>query len=213
MKIKGKKMAAALSVVCVLQFMAAGCGAAAAETTKVNEEVAEGTETSGSAGVDAALDTTVQGTDSAMDAKTDETDTAEGQSDAPTGTSQTSEGRWHVFAPDVAAAVDADFEGTVRKIDAESFYIVETTVELMENGEILSAEASPEAQIPESDLIQVVFEESTRFYIRSIYANEARYEDSEAAFTDLEQNMPVELKGEFIGDIFHAKEVRMVQIE
>ncbi|MDE6388507.1 MAG: hypothetical protein K2L82_11955 [Lachnospiraceae bacterium] len=68
---------------------------------------------------------------------------------------------------------------------------------------------STEAQVSDSDLIQVVFEEGARFYIRTIYDNGARYEDSEAGFNDLEQNMMLSLKGEFVGDVFHAKEIWM----
>lgn len=111
-----------------------------------------------------------------------------------------------------AAAVDADFEGTVVKIDADAFYIMETQTEILEDGSMLAVETSTEGQIPESDMIQVVFEENPHFCLRTIYEGGARYEDAEASFHDVKEDMSVDLKGEFVGDIFHAKEIRLIQI-
>lgn len=220
MKIKGKKIVAVLCAVCALNFMAAGCGndSAAGETSQadVTSEADATSEADVTGEADATSEADVTGeaditreTDVTEEAEvTDVTETEQGDT-----TESNVEGRWHVLAPDIAAIVDADFEGSVMKIDADFFYIAETQTEIMEDGSLLGVDASTEAQLPDSDLIQVVFEEDARFYIRTIYENGARHEDSEAEFKDLEQNMSVSLKGEFAGDVFHAKEIRMNKTE
>lgn len=214
MKIKGKKIVAVLCAVCALNFMAAGCGndSAAGETSEadVTREADATSEADVTGEADATSEADVTGeADVTEEAEvTDVTETEQGDT-----TESNVEGRWHVLAPDIASIVDADFEGSVMKIDADFFYIAETQIEIMEDGSLLAVDASTEAQLPDSDLIQVVFEEDARFYIRTIYENGARYEDSEAEFKDLEQNMSVSLKGEFAGDVFHAKEIRMNKTE
>lgn len=208
MKIKGKKIIAVLCAVCVLNFMAAGCGN---DSVQGNVNVEDNFSESKEEGDDSGQEEIGAGTSDT----TEPVDTMEtGDMTDPADTTEPAvEGRWHVLAPDIAAVVDADFTGTVIKIDADAFYIAEIQTEIMEDGSLLAIEASTESQIPDSDLVQVIFEEDTRFYIRTIYENGARYEDTEASFKDLIQNMSVELKGEFVGDIFHAKEIRMIKTE
>lgn len=121
-------------------------------------------------------------------------------------------GRWHVLSPEVAKVMDADFAGRVWKIDVDSFYIAESQMEILEDGTLLGSSPSPDAVIPESDLIQVVFGESTCFYFRTIYDNGGRYEDTETEFQDLEEYESVEMKGVFINDVFHADEIRIIRI-
>lgn len=120
-----------------------------------------------------------------------------------------STGGWHVLDPETAAAVDADFEGEVWKIDSDSFYIVETETEFSGDGTMAASSPAVGVEIPDSELIRVVFDEDTRFYTRTIYDNGARYEDAEAEFKDLKQYGSVALKGEFKNDIFCADEVRI----
>lgn len=139
-------------------------------------------------------------------ADTDNSDTT------PDTVSDDTEGKWHVYPPDVAAAVDADFEGTVWKMDTNSFYIAPGAAEILENGEILAIGASTDAEIPDSDLVQVVFDENTHFYIRTIYDGGARYDDTDAAFKDIEKDQSVSLKGSFENDIFHAAEIRISKV-
>ncbi len=132
------------------------------------------------------------------------------QSGTETDESQNaSTGRWHVLDPETAAAVDADFEGEVWKIDSDSFYIVETETELSGDGTMAASSPAVGVEIPDSELIRVVFDEDTRFYTRTSYDNGARYEDAEAEFKDLKQYGSVALKGEFKNDIFCADEVRI----
>lgn len=123
-----------------------------------------------------------------------------------------SEGRWHVLPPDVAAAIDADFSGDVRKIEENAFYIAEEQTIILEDGTLASSSPSSNVEIPESDLIPVSFDETTRFYLRTIHDNGASHEDTEASFQELELLMSVEMKGAFENDIFHATEIRLLKI-
>lgn len=152
------------------------------------------------------------------DTETAQTEQAQNNADTdnshatPDTVSDDTEGKWHVYPPDVAAAVDADFEGTVWKMDTNSFYIAPGDAEILENGEILAIGASTDAEIPDSDLVQVVFDENTHFYIRTIYDGGARYDDTDAAFKDIEKDQSVSLKGSFENDIFHAAEIRISKV-
>lgn len=119
------------------------------------------------------------------------------------------EGRWHVLDPETAEVVDADFLGVVWKLDEDSFWIVEMETEILEDGSLVSGSPSSDAEIPDSDLIQVIFDENTRFYIRTIYNGGERYEDSEAGISALGEKDSVDLKGSFQNDVFHATEVRI----
>ncbi len=122
------------------------------------------------------------------------------------------EGRWHVLDPETAEAAGADFLGKVRKLEEDSFWIVEVQVKILEDGSMVSSSPSSDAEIPDSELIQVVFDEDTHFYVRSIFNGGESYEDSEASFKDLEEKVSVDLKGSFVNDVFHASEVQINKI-
>ena len=198
-------------IVCALSFLATGCRQVTASTTEtVREEtelseedgasapVADQTDDVGRAGIDA-----IQG-DMAQQDTAKETDYGESQGN--------SSGRWHVFSSELARAVDADFAGTVWKIDADSFYIVEEEIELFEDGSVSGSSYAQGVEIPDSELVPVAFDAGTRFYIRTIYDNGGKYEDQEAEFRDLEKYVSVEMKGEFVNDVFHAREIRVIKI-
>lgn len=121
-------------------------------------------------------------------------------------------GRWQVLEPEAAAAFDADFKGKVWKITEDSFYIVETKVKILEDGSLSTSTPSSNAPIPDSWLIQVVFDDDTTFLVRTIYDNGESYEDQEAGFEDLEEHMAVDMKGHFEEDVFYATEIRMPEI-
>lgn len=123
------------------------------------------------------------------------------------------EGRWHVLDPEIAEAMGADFLGKVRKLDEDSFWIVEVQAKLLEDGSQVTSSPASNAEVPDSDLIQVVFDENTRFSIRTIYNGGENFEDSEASFSDLSEDVGVELMGRFQGDVFHAAEVRINHID
>lgn len=122
------------------------------------------------------------------------------------------EGRWHVLDPETAEVVDADFLGVVWKLDEDSFWIVEMETEILEDGSQVSGSPSSDAEVPDSELIQVVFDENTRFYNRTIYNGGERYEDSEAGISELGEKDSVDLKGSFQNDVFHATEVRINKV-
>lgn len=123
---------------------------------------------------------------------------------------ESTEGKWHVLPPEVAAAVDADFEGDVWKIEENAFYIVEQLTELLDDGSILSVAPSTDADISDTELVCVTFNENTHFYTRTIYDGGARYKDTEASFQDIKEHLTVEMKGHFENDVFCADEIRIV---
>lgn len=121
-------------------------------------------------------------------------------------------GKWHVYDPDVAAAVDADFQGVVHRINTDSFLIAPTETTLTEDGFLMGNSYSSDAEIPDEELVQVVFDDNTVFTLRDIYDNGDRSEDSEASFEDIEKDLSIDLKGEFRGDVFHANAIRINKI-
>lgn len=207
MKNQLQKAVQLYTIVCLSGILATGCSASPTSGSTDNP-VADLTSSS-DAPVNAEPSQTAQAQDSAdMDKPDENPDASTTQTDtASNGT----EGKWHVYPPDVAAAVDADFEGTVWKMDTNSFYIAPAETEILEDGTLLGSLA-PDAEIPDSDLVQVVFDENTHFYIRTIYDGGERYEDSDAAFSDIEKDQIISLKGSFENDIFHATEIRISKV-
>lgn len=207
MKNQLQKAVQLCTIVCLSGILATGCSASPTSGSTDNP-VADLTSSS-DAPVNAEPSQTAQAQDSAdMDKPDENPDASTTQTDtASNGT----EGKWHVYPPDIAAAVDADFEGTVWKMDTNSFYIAPAETEILEDGTLLGSLA-PDAEIPDSDLVQVVFDENTHFYIRTIYDGGERYEDSDAAFRDIEKDQIISLKGSFENDIFHATEIRIPKV-
>lgn len=107
-------------------------------------------------------------------------------------------GKWQVLEQDIAAAVDADFPGKVWKM--------EKGVKILEDGSLSYSSPSSNANIPDSQLIYVAFEEDTSFYTRNVDGE--NHEGKEAGFQDLKEYMSVEMKGSFVNDEFHATEIR-----
>ncbi len=177
-------------MLCMLSLAAAGCGPSSA-----------GDETEGS-------DTQA----SAEAAGQEPGDSAEEEVETPKESLDSPEGRWHVLDPEVAAAVDADFLGMVWKMGEDTFFIAEEQVMLDEEGSVISSHPSSSAEIPDSDLIEVVYEEDAHFYKRTIQGNGESHEDTDAGFSDLEKGSTVEMKGYFEQDVFHAEEIRIVVV-
>ncbi len=117
-------------------------------------------------------------------------------------------GKWQVLEPDVAAAVDADFLGKVWKIEENSFFIAEKKVKILDDGSLSYSSPSSNADLPDSQLIHVILEDDTRFYLKNNDGNGESYEDKKAEFQDLKVHMSVEMKGSFINDKFYATEIR-----
>ena len=179
-----KKAMVVFGTVCILNTMVTGCGSGSESAAKTEEnQISE-----------------VLSEESNDAAKEIDGDTEEPQ--------ENTEGKWQVLEPDVAAAVDADFLGKVRKIEEDSFFIVEREVKILDDGSIVYSSPSSDADIPDSKLIRVVFEEDTRFYLKDTDENEEGHGNKEAGFQDLKERMFVEMKGSFKNDEFHAAEIR-----
>lgn len=153
------------------------------------------------------LNTMIVGCSSSSEsaAKTEENQAGESSPEAP---QENTAGKWQVLEPDVAAAVDADFLGKVWKMEEDSFFIAEKKVTILDDGSRSYSSPGSNADIPDSQLIHVVFEEDTVFYRRTTDGNGENYEDKEAEFQDLKEHMTVEMKGSFKNDEFHATEIR-----
>ncbi len=191
---RGKKIIVLLSMAGMCGGLVTGCTSGSAPDTRTASDsgIAVIQETDVKASQDALQD---------MQQGTSQDGTENGDSD--------SEERWHVLDSETAAVVDADFLGVVWKLDADSFYIVEEFVEILEDGSIMGCSPSSDTEIPDSELIQVVFDDDTYFYVRSIKNGGASYEDLDAGFQDLEEYVSVDLKGQFKDDVFYAEEVRI----
>lgn len=189
MRIKTRKIMVLLGIVCSFNTAITGCGAmheyAARTPEEQTDEVSE----------EALSD---------MLSKENDTDMEKSKEDAA--------GKWQVLEPEIAAAVDADFKGKVWKIEEDSFYIVETKVKILDDGSLATSTPSSNAPIPDSQLIQVVFDDDTTFLVRTIYDNGESHEDEEAGFEDLREHMAVDMKGHFEEDVFHATQIRLPEI-
>lgn len=180
---KLKKVMILLGTVCILNTMVTGCGSGSIAKTEENQ-------------TDEAL------LEELNDAPSKEID---GNTD---GLQENTAGKWQVLEPDVAAAVDADFLGKVWKIEEDSFFIAEKKVKILDDGSLSYSSPSSSADIPDSQLIHVIFEEDTAFYIRSNDGDGENQEYKQAGFQDLKEHMSVEMKGSFVNDEFHATEIR-----
>ena len=163
------------------------------------------------------LNTIVTGCGSGSAAKTEENQTGEALSEElkdaslkeiDENTEGNTAGKWQVLDPDVAAAVDADFLGKVWKIEEDSFFIAEKKVKILDDGSLSYSSPSSNADLPDSQLIHVILEDDTHFYLKTTDGNDESYEDKEAEFQDLKIHMSVEMKGSFKNDEFYATEIR-----
>ena len=182
---KLKKLMILFGTVCMLNTMAVGCGSAIESTVKTEEA------RSGEILPEEETDTP---------SKDNDKDTAESQEDTS--------GKWQVLEPDIAAAVDADFLGKVWKMEEDSFFVVERKVKISGDSSLIYSSPSSDADIPDSQLIHVMFEEDTRFYMRNTDEDGESHEYKEAGYQDLNEHMFVEMKGSFVNDEFYATEIR-----
>ncbi len=179
---KLKKVMILLGTVCILNTMVTGCGSGSVAKTEENQ-------------TDEALSEELNDTPSKeIDGNTDELQ-------------ENSAGKWQILEPDVAA-VDADFLGKVWKIEDNLFFIAEKKVKILDDGSLSYSSPSSNADLPDSQLIPVIWEEDTRFYLKTTDGNGEGYEDKEAGFQDLKVHMSVEMKGSFKNDKFYATEIR-----
>ena len=141
------------------------------------------------------LNTMIVGCSSSSEsvAKTEENQAGESSPEAP---QENTAGKWQVLEPEV------------WKMEEDSFFIAEKKVTILDDGSRSYSSPGSNADIPDSQLIHVVFEEDTVFYRRTTDGNGENHEDKEAEFQDLKEHMTVEMKGSFKNDEFHATEIR-----
>lgn len=137
-----RKVIGVIGTVCMLQALAAGCAFDVSDTAGTPGE----------------------------DVVRQETEVAPSEDGAGQSNEQ-SAGNWHVLDSDTAAAVDADFIGKVWKIDGDSFLIAETKVKILDDGSVARSSPSSNANILDSQLIQVICDEETYFYLRTVQEN------------------------------------------
>lgn len=216
-KKKGKPERTAVwaGVICLLSVLAMGCGfrggtAGAVEETDGAGDAVQKTETlKDTAGLEIPKEEAETGALTGTGEPEPDRD-AGGMDRQPEG-QENAGGRWHVLEPGIAAALDADFCGMVYRLDEDSFAITEEINEITEDG-MSGSTLAVGVEVPDEDLIPVVFDGGTRFYTRTIYDGGARYEDAEAGFTDLEAGVSVEMKGAFEADVFYAEEIRIIKV-
>lgn len=136
---------------------------------------------------------------------------AQNNADSETEARETKSEKWSVLDSETAKSVDADFIGSIWKLDEDRFYILESEA-YMEDGASVSASPSSDYEPDDSELIPVIYDESTHFYMRTIYENGVRSEDTEAGPADLAQYMSVEMKGHFEKNKFYATEIRLIRV-
>jgi len=93
-------------------------------------------------------------------------------------------------------------------MEEDSFFIAEKKVIILDDGSLSYSSPSSNADIPDSQLIHVVFDDDTCFYSKTTNENGEGNEAKEAEFQDLKEHMSVEMKGSFKNDEFHATEIR-----
>lgn len=118
------------------------------------------------------------------------------------------EEQWQVLDHDIAAVVDADFLGKVWKIEEDSFFIVEKKIKILDDGSLSYSSPSSKATLPDSQLIHVIFDENTKFYIKTSDGNGENHTYKESGFQDMKEYMSVEMKGSFKNNEFYPMEIR-----
>lgn len=205
MKNKLKKMILLLTVTSVLCLAAMGCSSDPVPRQDSEPVFAE---TEGP--TDEPEDKPDAGTEENMKdpaAAAEPSDNESGQSE-----NQNDGGKWHVLDPELAKELDADFECIVWELKEGSFYAAEMHTEILEDGSLLTGGPSSDSTLDDSELFQVVYDDNTHFYVRNIYDNGDRFEDTEAGPKDLEIFSDCALKGYFEDDIFYASEIRISKV-
>lgn len=192
-----KRKIVLFTAVCMLNVLLAGCSFHSAPDVKTANQTDEASSE--------AFNNTLPANDNK---KAENTENAVSMENPQENT----EGKWHVLDSETAAAVDADFIGTIWHIAEGAFSIAETQIQLLDDGSLVGSGLSSNANIPDSQLIHVVVDDDTYFYTRTFSGNGDSYEDTEAGFGDLKEHMSVEMKGSFENDVFYASEIRIIKI-
>lgn len=109
------------------------------------------------------------------------------------------------------SAEEENLVGDVSETGNMQFVVTEAVTEEMEDGSYVMAIAADGADDSEFNHVTVVYDEDTVFYIRTIYDNGARHEDSDASAKDLKTGASVDILGYYEdgGNQFHASRVQI----
>lgn len=215
MKNKLKKMILLLTVISILCMAATGCSSAPV-SKQDPEPISEAEKTpenlpDNEIKADKPENSTDDKTEE--DIKTSEETTNSSDNESPQSEDENNSGKYHVFDPELAEYLDADFECIVWRLEEGSFYAAEVHCEILEDGSIMSSAPSSHSTLDDSDLFQVIYDDNTYFSIRTIYENGKRHEDTDADSKDLEEYLHCQLKGSFKNDIFYATEIRITKVQ
>lgn len=104
---------------------------------------------------------------------------------------------------------DKDLYGDIVEIGENQFTVTEIHMETLDTGEIMVSSA-PETE--ESPKITVTYDENTKFVKQKIWDGGAGHEEKEGTAADLEKGFTAEMNGSYEGDVFHATEIRIVEV-
>ena len=93
-----------------------------------------------------------------------------------------------------------DLVGEIKEMGDGQFTVVESIAEEAEGGGQIMAAPAPDADDSDFEKVVVTYDENTDIYIRTIYDNGARYEDTDAGADDLKKGVSVNIWGVREGD-------------
>lgn len=207
-KVKTKMMV--LGAVCMLCMMATACSTKDGENNTQEAEESSAPTQADEETENESIDPSSTDSNKGQDTSADSTAAGTDNTEETTENNNDNNGKWHVVDPEIAEQIDADFEGNVKKIEGNAFFISETVTEITEDGFLMTMSAAED--VPDSDLLKVVYDDNTRFYTRTIFNGGESYEDSESKADSLEIEDSVSLKGSIKDDVFYADEVRISKL-
>ncbi len=93
-----------------------------------------------------------------------------------------------------------DLVGEIKEMEDGRFTVVKSITEEVEDGGQIMVAPAPDADDSDIEKVVVTYDENTDIYIRTIYDNGARYEDTDAGIDDLKKGVLVNIWGVREGD-------------
>lgn len=110
---------------------------------------------------------------------------------------------------DKSASAEAELYGDILELGDGQFTISEITVEKHGEGEVMVMGAPGNDSVHK---ITVTYDEDTVFIKQKIWDGGESHEEREGSPEDLKEDFTVEMKGNYEGDIFHAAEIKVVEV-
>ncbi len=110
---------------------------------------------------------------------------------------------------DKPAFAEAELYGDILELGDGQFTISEITVEEHGEEEVMVMGAPGNDSIHK---ITVTYDEDTVFIKQKIWDGGESHEEREGTSADLKEDFTVEMKGNYEGDIFHATEIKVVEV-